>query len=251
MNNLNLNECMPSVHITKNRQRVKQFDKKVYLSNNDEFEIELFNPTSHKITARITVNDESIGNDLILRPGERVFLERFTNDNNKKFIFKTYEINGNDTEAVKAIQSNGYVKVSFYKERINKPKLGEIATYAAGASVPFNSTADPNFKYTYEFGMMSSDNSLIGFCSTDLNSSNSYSPAKTGRIEHGSMSSQSFEIDMTSEFEYFSFHYDCWQILPKENQPILADNIVLYCSACGAKKRKSSFKFCPHCGNKF
>jgi hypothetical protein len=249
MNNLSLNERMPSVHITKNRQRVKQFDKKIYLNNNDEFEIELFNPTSFKITAGITVNDESIGNELILRPGERVFLERFTNDNNRKFIFKTYEINGNDPEAVKAIESNGYVRVNFYKERIpfQQPKKLFRSVNIEKFDAPIIPTADPNFKYTYELNTTCFDNPFIGFCCDTT----SYSTKATGRIEHGSVSTQNFEIDTTSEFEYFSFHSDCWQIFPKESQPILANDIVLYCGKCGFKRRKTTFKFCPHCGNKF
>lgn len=249
MNNLSLNERMPSVHITKNRQRVKQFDKKVYLSNNDEFEIELFNPTSSKITAGITVNGESIGNDLILRPGERVFLERFTNDNNRKFIFKTYEINGNDPEAVKAIEANGYVSVNFYKERIRlqQPKKLFRNINVEYFDASFNPMVDPNFKYTYEINTTCLDNPFVGFCCDAA----PYSAKTTGRIEHGSASSQNFEIDTTSEFDYFSFHSDSWQILPKETQPILANDIVLYCGACGTKRKKSTFKFCPNCGTKY
>lgn len=248
----NLNEGKPSAHITKNRQRIKQFNGKVYLNNGDEFEIELFNPTYHKITARITVNDESIGNDLMLRPGERVFLERFTNNNNKKFVFKTYEINGNDPEAVKAIGANGCLSVNFYKEKAAH-HFGTVNVLENNLRQhDLNSSADPTFKYLYQTNYTCADNPVIGFCSTDFYSPQaSYSTAMTGRIEKGSESSQNFDTDYSSQFEYFAFHSEHWQILPRENQPILSNEITLYCGHCGTKRKRNSYVFCPICGGKF
>jgi hypothetical protein len=58
----------------------------VYLNNGDEFEIELFNPTISKVMAKIDLNGISIGPGVVLRPGERVFLERYINEA-KKFLF--------------------------------------------------------------------------------------------------------------------------------------------------------------------
>ena len=96
---------VPSTYITKNKQRIKQYGNIVYLNNGDEFELELFNPTKNKILAEIELNGNSIGPGLILRPGERVFLERFVNTA-KKFLFETYKIDGRDAFAKQAIENN-------------------------------------------------------------------------------------------------------------------------------------------------
>jgi membrane protease subunit (stomatin/prohibitin family) len=43
-----------------------------------------------------------------------------------------------------------------------------------------------------------------------------------------------------------------WQILPKSQKQYTAEEVsVNYCGNCGAKRKKDSFKFCPHCGTKF
>ena len=69
----------PEAFITKGKQRLKQNIDTVYLSNGDEFEVELYNPTQNKVLAKIEMNGNSIGAGVILRPGERIFLERFLN----------------------------------------------------------------------------------------------------------------------------------------------------------------------------
>ena len=97
--------AVPQSFITKSKQRLKQHIDTVYLNNGDEFEIELYNPTSNKVLAKIELNGKSIGNGIILRPGERVFLERYL-DEAKKFLFETYVVNGNNQEVKNAIANN-------------------------------------------------------------------------------------------------------------------------------------------------
>jgi hypothetical protein len=70
--------AVPQSFITKSKQRLKQQIDTVYLNDGDEFEIELYNPTQNKVLAKIEMNGNSIGNGIILRPGERVFLERLS-----------------------------------------------------------------------------------------------------------------------------------------------------------------------------
>ena len=107
--------AVPQSFITKSKQRLKQQIDTVYLNNGDEFEIELFNPTQNKVLAKIEMNGNSIGNGIILRPGERVFLERYL-DEAKKFLFETYVVNGNNKEVQDAIENNGDVVIKFYNE---------------------------------------------------------------------------------------------------------------------------------------
>ena len=83
---------VPSAYITKNKQRIKQHGQTVYLNDGDEFEIELHNPKNNPILAKILLNGKYIpGGGIVLRPGERVFLERYL-DKDRKFLFETYSV---------------------------------------------------------------------------------------------------------------------------------------------------------------
>src|SRR4051812_2130373 len=93
--------------ITKGKNRLKQNGNHVYLDNNEEFEIELFNPRTVTVMAKIKINGQLIpGGGLVLKPGQRYFLDRYL-DRAKKFLFSTYEIDGGDAQAVAATALNG------------------------------------------------------------------------------------------------------------------------------------------------
>ena len=114
----------PQAQICINKSRLKIYNKEktptYYLEKGSEFQIELFNPTSYTILAKIQLNGKQISQGgLVLRPGERVFLERYL-DVAKKFLFDTYEV-ANTAEVKKAIEDNGDFKVEFYKERQSYP----------------------------------------------------------------------------------------------------------------------------------
>ena len=125
--------AVPQSFITKSKQRLKQHTDTVYLNNGDEFEIELYNPTSNKVLAKIEMNGNSIGNGIILRPGERVFLERYL-DEEKKFLFETYVVDGDNKEVKEAIANNGDVVVKFY----NEDTLPGRTFYGSGNTLTIN-----------------------------------------------------------------------------------------------------------------
>jgi hypothetical protein len=119
------NQKLPIAHICINKSRVKIYDKetdpKVYLSKQTEFQIELFNPTTDTILAKITLNGNEISQGgLVLNPGQRVFLDRYL-DVAKKFMFDTYEVS-NTQEVREAIANNGDFKVQFYRESKPRPR---------------------------------------------------------------------------------------------------------------------------------
>lgn len=110
---------VPTAQICINKSRLKVYNKETdptyYLEKGQEFQIEIYNPTSDTILAKIYLNGKAISQGgLVLRPAERVFLERYL-DVAKKFLFDTYEV-ANTSEAIKAIESNGDFKVEFFKE---------------------------------------------------------------------------------------------------------------------------------------
>jgi hypothetical protein len=88
---------IPEAYITrskeKNRGRLKIYNENsLYLQDSEEFQIELFNPTNNTLLAKIEINGKLISNSgLVIKPAQRVFLERFL-DSERKFIFETYAI---------------------------------------------------------------------------------------------------------------------------------------------------------------
>ena len=100
------------------RKSIKK-DNKVYLKDGQNFEVELFNPLKESVLAEIKVNGKPVSSTgLVLRPGERFYLDCFIDDK-KKFVFKTYTVE-NTEESKEAIGLNGYVEIFFYKEETLK-----------------------------------------------------------------------------------------------------------------------------------
>lgn len=236
--NAMVSTAYPEAFITRGKHRLKQFDKNVYLNEMEAYEIELFNPMSEVVLASIYIDGDDIGSGgIVLRPGERVFIERFL-DKPQKFRFRTYEIEMNNS-TIQAIENNGNVSVQFYREE-KKPPFTNPYWYTTdyqpltnpywytdtGATLEVNHTADTVF-------------------------TNYSSTMGTGRTERGDFSDQRF-TNVDYDFESSPFHTISWKILPEwEKRFSTKDLNKVYCVECGARKRRSSFKFCPHCGTKF
>jgi hypothetical protein len=253
---------VPQSFITKGKKRLKQYVDNVYLENGDEFEIEIFNPTQNKVLAKIELNGESIGSGIILRPGERVFLERFI-DTPKKFKFETYSVDDNNQDVEKAIANNGDVMVSFYDEY--KPYYFTGTTSITHTNIPnfidntkFINTCG-NITYTTNnldmsyfsnsLGTLTNNSSEIR--SASLNSRPIKRRKETGRVEKGSHSSQQFTYD-TTQFQTTKFASNWWKILPMSQKAMTIDEVnTIYCPDCGTKRKKDTYKFCPSCGKKY
>lgn len=119
---LNQGVPTPTANLAINKSRMKVYGKNsevptYYLNKGQEFQIELFNPTTNNILAKISLNSKPIAQGgLVIRPGERVFLDRYI-DVARKFKFDTYEV-ANTNEVKEAIKENGDFKVEFHKEYI-------------------------------------------------------------------------------------------------------------------------------------
>lgn len=258
----------PSAYITKQKQRIKQHNGKVYLKNGDEFELELFNPTNLNQLAKIKMNGNYIeGGGIVLKPGERVFLERYL-DSNNKFIFNTYEV-GTSKEVKEAIKFNGDVEIEFYEESIPIPQIllndsdwtqtppfnqYPYNPYPYSGGIVYGSTTGNNVNYsTTSIGgtlgstSFKSNSTSGGEVTMDSLSSNKQ---ETGQVGKGSNSEQKF-VEVNMDFNSFSSTNVHWKILPKSQQIYTRNTIKrVYCTECGSRIRKSSFKFCPHCGTK-
>lgn len=248
----------PQAFITKRKQRIKQFEGQVYLNNGDEYEIEIFNPQPNHILAKIKVDNTYLsGGGIVLRPGERVFLERFL-DSNNKFVFRTYEV-GKEAINLGSIDNNGYVEVEFYSEwkqqqsywgsgantiTLNNNLTNTTGTpYFGGATFTTSGTANTTTSTFYN-ASLTSTNTLAG---PNIRSNK----IETGTTEKGDVSNQQF-TQSNKNFYSYSFHNVAWRILPTSTKQYHKEELgVLYCGECGAKRKKDTHKFCPHCGTKF
>jgi len=106
--------------------KTSECTRTVYLNDGDEFQIQLFNPETTEIGAEIFIDNEPLSNIIILHPGERMWLERYT-DKAKKFKFKVYTVDGDSKAVEKAIAHNGEIKIKFYRKQ--KPIVIETYSY--------------------------------------------------------------------------------------------------------------------------
>jgi len=248
----------PSAYIALNNNRLKAYADVIYLKDGDEFQIELFNPYQVSVLAKIYINNSLISTSgLVIRPGQRCFLDRFI-DTNKKFKFNTYTVDSGTTpEVLKAIENNGSVKVEFYKETevvstrpwtgiIKAPSLEPFVGQPYAGNVFYYSSGTGNLNSNITF-TTSSTNSINARLNTHVVSS--LETLETGRIEGGSKSKQNFSTT-NQDFEFFACATSTWKILPESVKQTEIKDIRNYCSSCGTRMKKQSWKFCPNCGEK-
>jgi len=231
---------------------------KVFLTDGDEFEIELFNPLTVSVLADIKLNGQSISKTgLVVKPGQRVYLDCFIDDR-KKFKFSTYEIE-NSGEALDATQNNGLLEVFFYKEDVItldnwKSKFDKIIVekwypvyYPTYPSYPYYrpsvwfGTTTPTYSgclttngsgiigsTTTTNAYYSSNNAVNCSYTSDVDLSKTYgslssnmtpiNSVETGRVEKGEASNQKF-TEVDIDFEKHYIASTIIQILPESRKP--------------------------------
>ena len=239
----------PYAHVSTKKNRIKEYDGCVYLEDNQEFEIELFNPYQQEVLAKIKLNGEYIsGSGVVIRPGERVWLERYL-DKNSKFKFSTYDVE-NTQESKEAVANNGLVEVEFFDKvftgyksdvTVNMPSVFNMPNWSGignwtndglfniSASGSVNNTAGVNYSQNY---------------SADVKT------VETGRVSEGSGSNQAFS-NVNMEFESLPCSTSRIKILPLSVKHQFSKDLKVrqYCTGCGTKIN-ASWKFCASCGEK-
>ena len=269
MSNYITKDELAKIAISKNlikEYRSSNSERTVYLNDGTEFQIYLKNPYQTHLGIKISVNNKSIGNMLVLRPGQSFWLDRFINEN-RKFLFNTYEIE-NTAEMKYAVNNNGKVKIEFYHEKEETPYI------SAKIVEPLKTNFDwTNYNVTCSSAMSSNEPRSTYYCSTEdignlsanaatnskltsmsydtsvsaKNTNDSY--LETGRVEKGGVSRQEFEY-CDINFDYYAFKTENILILPTSRKQIRAEETRRrYCSQCG-KKVNPKDKFCSNCGTK-
>jgi rubrerythrin len=243
MNYTTNNVGNPTAHITRKKSRLKMYNgNTVFLNDKDNFEFEIHNPTQKSVLCKIKLNGEYISTGgVVIRPGQRVFLERFL-DTNNKFEFSAYEVK--DTSANRtAIDLNGDVRIEFYNEQTHQPSY---STYVSlNGMINGSSTVSTGSPYYGNMTFTTSNSAPTAYYSNTSSVSNTI---ETGRVEKGEESKQNF-TNSYQNFEYNVSHQISLKILPLSNKNKTTEDIKYYCTECGTKT-KSKYKFCPSCGNK-
>ena len=107
----------------------------VYMNNGDEFQIQLFNQEQDTIGAEVSINGKVIPGILVIRPGERIWLERYLTEQSK-FKFTTYEVDDpdEDSSVARAIANNGIIEIKFYREKPKRNYWNDNITWTTRSS---------------------------------------------------------------------------------------------------------------------
>ena len=259
------------VRIAKNKSLLKEYKtsnnpRTVYLSDGEEFQIQLYNPYNYTVSAKITLNGTEIPNVLVLRPAERVWLDRYL-DTPRKFKFETYEVD-NDKNTEKITAQNGLIEVNFYREaprrknqfniHVHNP-YGIMDSLTPGLCdyVTLQNTSKTFSPETIIQTYYNSDSSCVGSCActtttTVANASQSgdqiaLNSIETGRVTEGSYSDQKLDtVDLG--FNPWVCNTETIKILPLSRKPVSSNDLKKqYCPSCG-HKINDKYKFCPYCG---
>ena len=287
MSNFITKDELAKIAISKNlikEYKSSNSERTVYLNDGTEFQIYLKNPYQTHLGVKISVNNKSIGNMLVLRPGQSFWLDRFVNEN-RKFLFNTYEIE-NTAEMKYATNNNGKVKIEFYHEKEVTPYISIYPSYRNTEWTYNTDTLSDISTITYDC-WQNDLNSNLNNCNTstcyfststtgevprgistassatalryesDTTASRKKGITKqeigatieTGRVEKGGVSRQEFDY-CDINFDYYAFKTENILILPLSQKQIHAEETRRrYCSQCG-KKVNPKDKFCSNCGTK-
>lgn len=266
--------CNPHAFIAVKNNRIKFYEhegeKRLYLEDGTEFELEFHNDSDDYVKADITINGIKQSSALVLRPHQRFYLDRFM-DEQKKFKFNTFMTGNDDIEKLKEImEKNGRIKVEFYQE--SKPFIPYTYTTT-------NFWYDNNNSGTVNYGTYLRNNltsrgglqnngiqlnkgsiSDVKCFANSLSMRSKPEEIETGRVEAGSKSNQDF-MQTDRQFSYWPTATFEYHIMPKSHKPIeveakrkkdviVADDVRTYCPGCGRRVKKG-WQFCAGCGRKF
>lgn len=256
--------------IAVNKSLLKEYQtsygRTVYLDKDSEFQIKLFNPTTNTVAAEVFVNGKSLGEKIVIRPGQMIWLERYL-DEAKKFRFDTYEVEANVEEVKQAIKNNGDIKVKFYKEKhlynvyndywtkritdfIEYPYYGKVEINNTSLTSNIATMDSYSFNYSTTYNADGTiDTAATSYSSAPKSKREISQSTETGRVEKGGYSNQRFTaIDL--DIESWPFATEDIKLLPKSQKPVYKEDLEkLYCPECG-RKVKTKFKYCPFCGEK-
>lgn len=236
----------PEVYLLVNKNRKKKYPEGfIYLSNNQEFELEIYNPSNSVLGVKITANGNAISDSiLVIKPGQRIVLDRYL-DTNDKFKFSSYNVS-DSKESKEAIKNNGEITLTFYMENIVLPQIYYYNTNIGSTFTDLNNTVvtttDVNNPYTINCN-------TINFFNNQDNEDNQLKKVETGRIEKSDNKSSQVFSNYNGSFNTYSCHSETIKLMPESQRPLEAKDLIKHCTNCGFKLKKD-WKHCSDCGHK-
>ena len=146
------------------------------------------------------------------------------------------------------------MSISFFAEIVKAaPKSYDSLITRSSSTVNTDWNSHCTFTTTSAYCNYSSqiDTQDLFMASAKPVSTKSLRKKETGLTEQGTSSNQKFK-EVDTNFSTIPFYNVEWVIKPESTKKYTVEEVaVAYCSECGAKRKKSSFKFCPHRGTKF
>jgi len=211
----------------KGRKKIKS-NNKVYLDDGEEFEIELFNPSSENVLAIITLDGRLVSKTgILIRRGERMYLDSFIDYDMRKFKYVTYHVENAD----ESIRENGILDVRFYNEDLDGLNDLTLRDLIYPYNIP--NIAAPTVYPTYP-QIWYSNNFDSGYntntsCEIDI---------ETGQVTFGDVSESNQEyIDVDMNFESNYINSIRYTLLPTSRESKSSDDI---CKIIANKSSKSN-----------
>lgn len=260
-----------NVRIAINKSLVKENNnREVFLKDGTEFQIQIYNPFNETVGVKGFINNITLGNYIVLYPGQRIWLDRHL-INDRRFKYVTYEVDDSN-RTNQAIENNGKITISFHKLYVRETPIivqqPIIHTYPTYYTYSYDTTpvdtphriktttsnksflsSDANVIST-EFGTCTANTISLACNSADATTliNTSCGTKETGIVTQGSRSNQQIQETSNMEFNFSPFHEETIQILPYSAKTFNKRDLEkTYCTQCGAKL-KPTYKFCPHCG---
>jgi len=266
------------------------YGRTVYLDKDSEFQIKLFNPYSFTVGAEIIINGKSLGDTLIIKPGQLIWLERYFNEA-RKFRFDVYEVDAQAEEVKQAIKNNGDIVIKFYKEKEHVRRGLDIwasnapvyngyningTTYTNGIpdickNMTFSATDMVNTTYTnnvpdgalrcelsasscnYSNSQPISQPISKGFGNLNLNKLRS-ATMDSATMETGRVEKGGYSdqrfMTVDIDLESWPFVTEEIKLLPKSQKPVYKEDLEKLYCPQCGRKVKTKFKYCPFCGGK-
>ena len=190
------------------------FYNTVFLESNTEFEIEFFNKSQRTVCPSLTINGEKLSRSPVIYNGQRFILKDFISDN-RRLLFKVYEVDSNDEDVKEAIKENGIISITYYYEKTIVEKIKH----------------DLNADENVDYDPADADYDLP-------------SQEETGKIMKGSPSGVSYN-SIRINLDYSSSETQVIKILPLSKKP---SSII--CPQCQYRSRIDA-NYCEECGHNY
>jgi len=215
------------------------YNDNVFLEGGTEFEIEFFNKSQRTVCPSLTINGEKLSSSPVVYNGQKFILKDFIN-NDRKLLFKVYEVDSNDEDVKNAIKDNGIISIIYYYEKLIQEKIIKP------------SMKEPSLLNEDEINF-SIDLSLSSNISDDLPESREGLPPvpkeinlkeETGKIIKGTPSGVKYKT-VEIELDYNDSETQIIKLLPLSKKPKFIN-----CPKC-KNTSKIEANYCEDCGFKY